>query len=113
VILVECIAAKRLERKRWFNPPIRGEAGMLRSDVLAILRCPEDRSELTAASEAIVNQVNAAIREGRLVNRARKRVERVIDAGLIRADGAWLYPIIDQIPILLRDDAISLDQLGR
>ena len=88
------------------------EGGVLRSDVVAILRCPEDRSELTAASEAVVDQVNAAIRAGRLVNRSGKRVERALDAGLIRADGAWLYPVIDQIPILLRDDAISLDQLA-
>jgi len=86
---------------------------MLRSDVLAILRCPEDRSELTVASEAVVNQVNAAILEGWLVNRAGKPVQRVIDGGLIRADGRWLYPIIDQIPILLRDDAIALDQLSK
>ena len=84
---------------------------MLQSGVLAILRCPEDHSELAAASEAVVNRVNAAIREGRLVNRAGQRVERAIDAGLIRADGNWLYPIVGQIPILLQDDAIALNQL--
>lgn len=85
---------------------------MLRSDVVAMLRCPDDGSELAVASEAVVGTLNAAIREGRLVNRAGKRVERVLDGGLIRADGAWLYPVIDEIPILLRDDAISLDQFA-
>ncbi|MEX0612687.1 MAG: hypothetical protein WD738_17290 [Pirellulales bacterium] len=85
---------------------------MLRSEVLAVLRCPEDRSELTAAPEAIVERLNADVREGRLLDRAGKPVARTIDGGLIRADGAVLYPIVDQIPILLRDDAILLDQLA-
>jgi uncharacterized protein YbaR (Trm112 family) len=85
---------------------------MLRDDVLAILRCPEDHSELAAASDAVVNQLNAAIRAGGLVDRAGKRVEREIDGGLVRADGAVLYPIVDQSPILLRDDAIPMQQLA-
>jgi uncharacterized protein YbaR (Trm112 family) len=78
-----------------------------------LLRCPDDHSALTVASESVMNQLNDAIRQGRLVDRAGRRVERAIEGGLIRADGAWLYPIIDRIPILLRDDAISLDQLAR
>jgi uncharacterized protein YbaR (Trm112 family) len=59
-----------------------------------------------------VSELNAAIREGRLINRAGKPVEQGIDGGLIRADGTMLYPIIEQIPILLQDDAIPLNQLA-
>ena len=29
----------------------------------------------------------------------------------MRADGDLLYPIIDGIPVLVRDEAIALDQL--
>jgi uncharacterized protein YbaR (Trm112 family) len=86
---------------------------MVRADVLAMLRCPHDRSELSAASETVVSQVNDAIRAGRLTNRAGKLAERVIDGGLVCADGAWIYPIVDGIPVLLRDDALPLHQLGR
>jgi uncharacterized protein YbaR (Trm112 family) len=85
---------------------------MLQSELLAILRCPGDRSPLAPASAALVDRVNLSIRKGRLVNRAGKPVERPIDSGLLRADGAYLYPIIDQIPVLLRDDAIPLEQLN-
>jgi uncharacterized protein YbaR (Trm112 family) len=85
---------------------------MLPSELLAVLRCPDDRSTLAAASETVVDRVNAAIRQGRLLNRVGKRIEKAIDGGLIRADGAFLYPIIDQIPVLLRDDAIPMDQLA-
>jgi len=97
--------------RRGLIPPTEAKRGMLRSDVLAILRCPEDRSELKSAADEVVNQVNTAIVDGWLVNRVGKPVERIIEAGLVRADGAWLYPIIDQIPVLLLDDAIALDQV--
>ncbi len=84
----------------------------MQNDLLAILRCPEDQSRLSPASSDMVQQINARIREGRLVNRSGKRLDELIDGGLVRADGAVLYPIIDDIPVLLRDDAIALYQLG-
>jgi uncharacterized protein YbaR (Trm112 family) len=84
---------------------------MLPTELFAILRCPDDRSTLTPATSADVDRINAAIRRGRLVNRAGKLVERPLDGGLVRADGAFLYPILDQIPVLLLGDAIPMDQL--
>ena len=77
---------------------------------MAILCCPEDHSQLSPASDDLVRRINDAIRDRRLTNRAGKRLEETIDGGLVRADGAFLYPIIDDIPVLLRDDAISLEQ---
>jgi uncharacterized protein YbaR (Trm112 family) len=85
---------------------------MMTTDLLNILRCPETRSELSEAPLDIVARINSAIREGRLVNRAGNRVEQPIDGGLMRTDGAVLYPIIDHIPVLLQGDGISLDQLS-
>lgn len=88
------------------------EAAAMQFDVLAVLCCPENRSALSPASEAVLNQINVAIRERRLVNHASRVLEHSIDGGLIRADGTLLYPIIDGIPVLLHDDAIPLHQLG-
>ncbi len=85
---------------------------MLPSEVLTILRCPEDGSRLSPASDNLVRRINAAIRDRRLLNRAGKRLEGSLDGGLVREDGAILYPIIDEIPVLLRDDAIALEQVG-
>jgi uncharacterized protein YbaR (Trm112 family) len=84
---------------------------MLQNELLNILRCPENHSQLSPASDDMIARVNAAICGGRLTNVGGKRLEKTIDGGLIRADGAVLYPIIDDIPVLLRDDAIAMDQL--
>jgi uncharacterized protein YbaR (Trm112 family) len=76
--------------------------------MLQFLRCPEDRSELRFATEELVREINASIRAGRLANAAGRELYESIDAGLIRAGGDVLYPIIHGIPLLLRDEAISL-----
>jgi uncharacterized protein YbaR (Trm112 family) len=85
---------------------------MLRPEVLATLCCPEDRSVLTPASNSLITEINTIIRGRRLRNRAGQVVERVIDGGLTRATSDMMYPIIDGIPVLVRDEAIPLSQLG-
>jgi uncharacterized protein YbaR (Trm112 family) len=84
----------------------------MRNQILAILRCPVDHSPLSEADAALVARLNAAIRAKRLRNQVGHVVEYSIEGGLIRARGDLLYPIVDQIPVLLHDEAIPLDQLG-
>ena len=84
---------------------------MLPTKLLAFLRCPEDGSELKPAGEELIQQINSAIRSGRLTNRAGQTLEVAIDGGLIRASGDLLYPVVRNIPLLLRDEAISLDKV--
>jgi len=78
---------------------------------LAILRCPNDRSELSEADAALVSRINAAIAGGRLRDRSGKVIDRPIGGGLIRAAGDLLYPIVDEIPVMLFDESIPLAQL--
>jgi uncharacterized protein YbaR (Trm112 family) len=87
-------------------------AFMLQPELLAILRCPDNQTRLSQASDATVERLNAAIRAGRITNRAGKQPEGPLDGGLVREDGAYLYPIIDGIPVLLRNDAIPLSQVN-
>ena len=37
---------------------------------------------------------------------------QVIDGGLLRADNTLFYPILDGIPLLLPDEAISLAEIA-
>jgi uncharacterized protein YbaR (Trm112 family) len=86
---------------------------MVQHDLFDILRCPENHSSLAQADKALVAELNARIRAGSLRNQAGREVREVIDGGLVRADGDLLYPIVEQIPVLLRDEAIPLDQLDK
>jgi uncharacterized protein YbaR (Trm112 family) len=82
-------------------------------DQFQLLRCPEDRTPLAPAPLEVVDDINRAIREGRLTTVSGKRVEQVIDGGLVRAAGDILYPIVEKIPVLLRDEAITLQHFRR
>jgi uncharacterized protein YbaR (Trm112 family) len=84
----------------------------LTSEFLAMLCCPEDRSRLSAVDSALLARLNQAVRAGTLTNRAGRKIEKQLDGGLVRADGQLIYPIIDQIPILLIDEAIWSHQLA-
>ena len=45
---------------------------------------------------------------GTLTNRAGEPVRERLDGGLVRADGKVLYPIREDIPVMLVDEAIPL-----
>ena len=79
--------------------------------LLEMLVCPEKRMPLSVADAGLIDRLNAAQREGRLVNRGGNQVQSPLRAGLVREDGLLLYPIVDGIPIMLLDEAIPLAQL--
>ncbi len=82
---------------------------MIREELLAILRCPIDRQSLRIADTTLIEQINESIAAGQLSNRASQRVEFALDQGLIREDGKLLYPVVDDIPKLVADEAIPLE----
>ena len=80
-------------------------------DLLAILCCPETKLEVTLADEALINKLNDAVSRGVLKNKAQKPVTDLLDGGLIRADRKILYPIREDIPVMLIEEGIPLEQL--
>ncbi len=75
-----------------------------------MLVCPDDQSSLTIASGELIERLNRTIAQGQLKNKAGQKLEKPLDGGLVRADKRLLYPIVDDIPMMLVDEAIPLDQ---
>ncbi len=81
---------------------------MIDRQLLEILVCPESKEPVRAADAALLEAVNRAIAAGRVTNRGGEAVKDPIDGGLVRADGKFLYPVRDEIPIMLVEEAIPL-----
>jgi uncharacterized protein YbaR (Trm112 family) len=81
---------------------------MIDAQLLEILVCPETKEPVRLADAALLERVNGAISAGKLRNRSGEAVTEKIDGGLVRADGKWLYPIRDEIPIMLVEEALPL-----
>jgi uncharacterized protein YbaR (Trm112 family) len=86
---------------------------MLNPDLLKILVCPETKQTLKLADASTLERVNLAVAGGYLRNRGGERVKDRIEEGLIREDGRVLYPVREDIPVMLLDEAIPLDPLSR
>ena len=82
---------------------------MVDPELLDILVCPETKQPVRVADEALLERLNAAIERGELRNASGEAVEEPLDGGLVREDGEVLYPVVDDIPVMLVDEAIPLD----
>jgi uncharacterized protein YbaR (Trm112 family) len=78
------------------------------SELLKILCCPETHQALSLAEPSLINQLNEKIAAASLQNRGGQRVKEQIDGGLVRADGKFIYPIRQNIPVMLVDEAMPL-----
>jgi uncharacterized protein YbaR (Trm112 family) len=76
--------------------------------LIDILRCPKNRTRLMLAPDETLAKINRAIEAGAAVNLAGERLEKLLDAGLVPEAADILYPVVDQIPVMLVDEAIDL-----
>lgn len=83
---------------------------MVDQNLLDILVCPETKQPLRLADDALLQRVNAAIRQGSVANRGGAALSEEVGEALVREDGRYLYPVHDGIPIMLIDEAIPISQ---
>ncbi len=89
----------------------RPEQVNLDKDLLAILCCPDTKQAVVLADEGLIQKLNGAIERGVLKNKAEKPVTERLDGGLVRSDQQILYPVRENIPVMLIDEGIPLAQI--
>lgn len=80
---------------------------MIAPELLEVLCCPADRSAVRLASPAELEMLNARIAGG-VRNNGGAAVSDKIEAAIIRVDGTFAYPVREEIPVMLIDEAIPL-----
>ncbi len=85
---------------------------MVDPELLEILVCPETHQPVRPAEDELLSRLNEAIRSGGVTNRGGKAVGDPVEEGLVREDNKVLYPVREDIPIMLIDEAIELDKLA-
>lgn len=81
---------------------------MISKDLLTILCCPETRQELSVADSKVIDKINQRIECRELKTRGGGEITQKIEAGLVRSDRQYLYPVRQGIPVMLMDEAIPL-----
>lgn len=81
---------------------------MIDQSLLDILVCPETKQPLRVADAELLTRLNASVHEGSVTTKGGERVTGTISEGLVREDGAVLYPVRDDIPIMLINESIPL-----
>ena len=83
---------------------------MIDQNLLEMLVCPETKQQLRVAEGGLLEKLNDSISAGSLMNRGGETVTVQMSEALIREDGDVLYPVRDDIPIMLIDESIPLPQ---
>lgn len=81
---------------------------MIEQNLLDILVCPETKQPLRVADAGLLSELNASIEAGAVTNRGGERVHSPLGGALVREDGTALYPVRDDIPIMLIAESIPL-----
>ena len=85
---------------------------MISQDLLEILCCPETKENVALVDASLIAKINGKISSGGVKNREGQSVTEKIDGGLLRKDGKYIYPIREDIPIMLIGEAFPTDQFN-
>lgn len=78
--------------------------------LLEILCCPVSHSPLSLATKPQLDYLNGQIRDSEVVTVDGEPINDPLEAALITQDGKVLYPVRDDIPVLLYEAGIGTTQ---
>lgn len=78
---------------------------------LEVVACPDTKRPLKLADAALLAKLNALVDKKKLKDKSQSLVEPRLQQALVRDDGVVAYPVWDDVPRLLVDAAIPIDQL--
>ena len=81
---------------------------MIDPELLKIMCCPETHQPIAVAEPSLIEKLNQQIAAGQLKNRGGQLIKEKIDGGLVREDKKFVYPLRENIPIMLIDEAIPI-----
>jgi uncharacterized protein YbaR (Trm112 family) len=81
----------------------------LDNDVLDILACPATKQPVSVADSSLIDRLNEAVERGELKNVIDVVVSERMEGGLLRLDRKVLYPVRENIPVLLSDEGIPVE----
>jgi uncharacterized protein YbaR (Trm112 family) len=77
-------------------------------ELLEILVCPETKQPVEPASAEVLERLASEASAGKLRNRGGEKVASAPTEGLVREDGRILYPVEDDIPVMLIEESIEI-----
>jgi len=80
--------------------------------LLDLLVCPTTRQSLHLLDKAGLAALNQAISEGEITRADGRTQTTPLSAALVTHDRKTLYPVVDDIPVLLADEAIASAQIA-
>ncbi len=78
--------------------------------LLEIMQCPVTSEPLRVASDELVNSLRKSFASKSLCTRNGMLVEEDFDGGLVNSSSTIFFPIRQDIPSLLPDEAISIPE---
>lgn len=79
--------------------------------LLEILCCPVSKVALNRLDHSRLEKLNRAITNGEVQTVKGEKVSTTLKEALITEDGRVIYPVVDDIPVLLEEKGIGTTQL--
>ena len=81
---------------------------MISQQLLDLLVCPETKQSLSLLSQSEVDKINQKIANKLISNRGGNLISEAISGALMREDKKYVYPIRDDIPIMLIEESFDI-----